>query len=196
MIIKRIFDITAALISLTFLIPVLVYICLKIKKEDGGPILYSGKRTGRYGIPFRMFKFRTMVVNADQIGGASTANDDPRITAIGRKLRKYKLDEIPQLLNVFKGDMSLVGPRPEVRYYTDQFNKNEKNILNVRPGITDWASIWNADEGAILEGAADPDKVYEELIRPTKIKLQLKYVQNQSLRNDLIIIKETLKAII
>lgn len=167
-----------------------------IKKEDGGPILYAGKRTGRYGIPFRMFKYRTMVVNADQIGGASTANDDPRITAIGKKLRKYKLDELPQLLNVIKGDMSLVGPRPEVKYYTDQFDYSEKKILNVRPGITDWASIWNTDEGAILEGAADPDKAYEELIRPTKIKLQLKYVQKQSLRNDLIIIIETLKAII
>lgn len=137
-----------------------------------------------------------MVVNADQLGGASTANDDPRITAIGRKLRKYKLDELPQLLNVLKGDMSIVGPRPEVKYYTDQFNRAEKEILNVRPGITDWASIWNADEGALLEGAADPDKAYEELIRPTKIKLQLKYVQNQSFRNDLIIMKETFMAII
>lgn len=137
-----------------------------------------------------------MVVNADQIGGASTANDDPRITAIGRKLRNYKLDELPQLLNVLKGDMSIVGPRPEVKYYTDQFNRAEKQILDVRPGITDWASIWNADEGAILEGADDPDKAYEELIRPTKIKLQLKYVQNYSLRNDLIIIIQTLKAII
>lgn len=186
----------AAIFGLSLLWPVFVVISVLIKREDGGPILYPGLRTGRHGVSFNMLKFRTMVVNADKIGGSSTADDDPRITKVGRVLRKYKLDEIPQLLNVLKGEMSIVGPRPEVKYYTDQFTKTEKKILNVRPGITDWASIWNPDEGAILKGAEDPDKAYEELIRPNKIKLQLKYVQQQSFKNDLIIIKDTLMAII
>lgn len=196
MIMKRLFDIFSATLGLVIMGPALVWISLLIKREDGGPILYPGVRTGRFGKPFRMLKFRTMVINADQIGGSSTADDDPRITKVGRALRKYKLDEIPQLINVLKGDMSIVGPRPEVPYYTDQFSEKEKLILNVRPGISDWASIWNPDEGAILKGAEDPDKAYEELIRPTKIKLQLKYVQDMSLKNDFIIIKETMKAII
>ena len=137
-----------------------------------------------------------MVVNADQIGGSSTADDDPRVTKIGGKLRKYKLDELPQLLNVLKGDMSIVGPRPEVPYYTDKYNSNEKEILSLRPGITDWATLWNPDEGSILKGAEDPDKAYEELIQPTKIKLQLKYVREQSFGSDIKIILKTLKAIV
>jgi lipopolysaccharide/colanic/teichoic acid biosynthesis glycosyltransferase len=135
-----------------------------------------------------------MVMNAEKIGGSSTADDDPRITKIGFKLRKLKLDEIPQLLNVLKGDMSFVGPRPEVRHYTDMFSEEEKTILSVRPGITDWASLWNPNEGKILSGSPDPDRTYMEEIRPTKLKLQLKYVREKSLRNDLVIILETLKS--
>ncbi|MFC1504984.1 sugar transferase [Thermodesulfobacteriota bacterium] len=193
---KRIFDICAALAGLATCSPIFFMVALVIKREDGGPILYPGVRTGRHGRPFRMFKFRTMVMNADQIGGSSTADDDPRITKIGSKLRKYKLDELPQLLNVLKGDMSIVGPRPEVPYYTDKFDSNEKKILSVRPGITDWATLWNPDEGAILKGAEDPDRAYEELIQPTKIKLQLKYVREQSFGSDIKIILKTLKAIV
>ncbi len=193
---KRLFDICAALAGLAACAPIFMMVAWLIKREDGGPILYPGVRTGRHGRPFRMFKFRTMVVNADQIGGSSTADDDPRILKIGSKLRKYKLDELPQLLNVLIGDMSIVGPRPEVPYYTDKFDETEKAILNVRPGITDWATLWNPDEGAILKGAEDPDKAYEELIRPTKIRLQLKYVREQSFWSDLKIIFKTLKAIV
>jgi lipopolysaccharide/colanic/teichoic acid biosynthesis glycosyltransferase len=137
-----------------------------------------------------------MVMNAEKIGGSSTADDDPRITKIGFKLRKLKLDEIPQLLNVLKGDMSFVGPRPEVRHYTDMFSEEEKTILSVRPGITDWASLWNPNEGKILSGSPDPDRTYMEEIRPTKLKLQLKYVREKSLRNDLVIILETLKTVV
>jgi len=137
-----------------------------------------------------------MVPNAEAIGGASTADEDPRITRVGRALRRYKLDELPQFINVLTGDMSVVGPRPEVKYYTDMYSETEKALLTVRPGITDWASIWNSDEGAVLAGAADPEKAYQELIRPTKIRLQLKYVRERSFFTDLKIIFLTVLAIL
>lgn len=167
-----------------------------IIRKDGGPVFYRGERTGLYGKPFRIYKFRTMVVDAEKVGGASTADDDARITSVGKFLRKYKLDETPQLINVLKGEMSIVGPRPEVKRYTDMFSDEEKAILTVRPGITDWASIWNADEGAVLAGAADPDLAYLELIRPMKLKLQLKYVRERSFWVDLKIIFLTLLAVV
>lgn len=190
--VKRIFDIFFSALGLVILSPLLGWIAWRIKREDGGPVFYRGERVGLRGKPFRIFKFRTMVVNAEKLGGSSTADNDPRITSIGFKLRKHKLDELPQLLNVFLGQMSLVGPRPEVKRYTDMFTAEEKAILSVRPGITDWASIWNPDEGSILAGAADPDQAYLELIRPTKVKLQRKYVQEQSFTTDLLILWETL----
>jgi lipopolysaccharide/colanic/teichoic acid biosynthesis glycosyltransferase len=193
---KRLFDIITALVGLILMGPLLLCIAWFIYREDGGTIFYRGERIGKDGVPFRIFKFRTMVVNADRIGGPSTPDDDPRITHIGRKLRKHKLDELPQLINVFLGDMSLVGPRPEVKCYTDTFTLEEKAILSVRPGITDWATIWNPDEGSILAGAPDPDRAYEELIRPTKLKLQLEYAHNHSFFSDVKIIFLTLLAII
>ena len=150
---------------------------------------------GRFGKLFRIYKFRTMVANAENLGGLSTADDDPRITKTGKFLRKYKLDELPQLINVLKGEMSFVGPRPEVQHYVDMFTEEEKAISSVRPGITDWASLWNPDEGAILAGSSDPEKAYMEKIRPQKIKLQMKYVREQSFWSDLKIIFLTLKAI-
>lgn len=185
---KRGFDIFASAIGLLILSPLLLVIAYLIKREDGGPVFYRGVRVGRYGKPFRIFKFRTMVVDAEKVGGPSTADDDPRITRVGKILRKYKLDELPQFINVLKGEMSIVGPRPEVQYYVDMFTEEEKSILNVRPGITDWASLWNPDEGAILAGSPDPEKTYMEKIRPTKIKLQLKYVKERSFWVDLKII--------
>ena len=137
-----------------------------------------------------------MVLNAEKLGGPSTADDDPRITRVGKFVRKFKLDELPQLINVLKGEMSIVGPRPEVQMYVDMFTEEEKAILSVRPGITDWASIWNPDEGAILAGSSDPEKTYMEKIRPEKIRLQLKYVMERSFWNDLKIIAQTVVAII
>lgn len=177
---KRVFDIIFSATILIALSPVFLVIAVMIKIEDGGPVFYKGIRVGKDGIDFRMLKFRTMVINADKIGGPSTAGDDPRVTKIGKTLRKYKLDELPQLVNVFSGEMSFVGPRPEVPFYVNMFTEEEKKILTVRPGITDWASLWNSDEGAILAGSLDPEKAYMEKIRPEKIRLQLKYVQERS----------------
>jgi len=193
---KRAFDFLSSLIGLLLISPVLVVIAILIKKEDGGPAFYRGVRVGRFGELFKIFKFRTMVLNAEKLGGPSTADDDPRITRVGRFIRKFKLDELPQLINVLKGEMSIVGPRPEVQMYVDMFTEEEKAILNVRPGITDWASIWNPDEGAILAGSPDPEKTYMEKIRPEKIRLQLKYVRERSFWNDLKIIAQTLITIV
>ena len=194
---KRIFDVIVSAIGLIMLLPVMLVIAYLIKREDGGPVFYRGVRVGRYGKPFRIYKFRTMVVDAEKLGGPSTADDDPRITRIGKILRKYKLDELPQLINVLKGEMSLVGPRPEVKFYVDMLSEEEKKlILSVRPGITDWASLWNPDEGAILAGSDDPERTYMEKIRPTKIKLQLKYVKERSFWTDLKIIFLTILTVI
>ncbi|HHT9125303.1 MAG TPA: sugar transferase [Candidatus Brocadiia bacterium] len=193
---KRLFDIAFSLFGLILFSPFLLGLVLMIKREDSGPVFYRGVRVGRDGKLFKIFKFRTMVVNAEKIGGPSTADDDPRITKIGKFIRKHKLDELPQLINVLKGDMSLVGPRPEVQHYVNMFTEEEKTILNARPGITDWASLWDSDEGAILAGCSDPEKVYMEKIRPEKIRLQLKYVRGYSFWVDLGIIFQTLFKII
>jgi lipopolysaccharide/colanic/teichoic acid biosynthesis glycosyltransferase len=193
---KRGFDFVSSLVGLILASPVLLVIAILIKKEDGGPVFYRGVRVGRFGKPFRIFKFRTMVVNAEKLGGPSTADDDPRISKVGKSIRKFKLDELPQLINVLKGEMSIVGPRPEVQMYVDMFTEEEEAILNVRPGITDWASIWNPDEGAILAGSPDPEKTYMEKIRPEKIRLQLKYVEEKSLWVDFEIIVRTLETVL
>ena len=176
--------------------PFLLLIAILIKFGSPGPVFYRGVRIGRYGKAFRIFKFRTMVVDAEKVGGPSAGDDDPRITLVGRVLRKYKLDELPQLLNVVTGEMSIVGPRPEVSVYVEMFSEEEKAILTVRPGITDWASLWNPDEGAVLAGASDPEAVYLEEIRPTKLRLQLKYVCESSFWVDLQIIFQTLIAVL
>lgn len=194
--IKRIFDMVFSFIGLIVLSPVLLIIAILIKREDGGAVFYRGVRVGLEGKEFRTFKFRTMVVNAEKVGGPSTSDDDPRITKIGKFIRKYKLDELPQLIDVLRGTMSFVGPRPEVRHYVDMFTQDEKAILSVKPGITDWASIWNSDEGAILEGSSDPEKTYMEKIRPEKIRLQLKYVRERSFLNDMRILFMTFNALL
>jgi lipopolysaccharide/colanic/teichoic acid biosynthesis glycosyltransferase len=177
---KRLFDLVVSTATLVLISPLLALAALAIRIQGNGPVFYRGVRVGKDGRLFRIFKFRTMVANAEQLGGSCTADDDPRVTRLGRWLRAYKLDEIPQFLNVVTGDMSLVGPRPEVKKYTDMYSGDEKRILSLRPGITDWASIWNSDEGGVLKGAADPEKAYEELLRPTKIRLQLRYVDDNS----------------
>jgi lipopolysaccharide/colanic/teichoic acid biosynthesis glycosyltransferase len=188
---KRSFDVIVATISLVIVAPLLALAALMVKLSSRGPVFYRGTRVGLNGELFPMLKFRTMVVDAESLGGSATAADDPRITRFGKFLRRYKLDELPQLFNVLLGDMSLVGPRPEVEKYVNLFSPEEKAILTVRPGITDWASIWNSNEAAVLEGSRDPERTYEELIRPTKLALQLLYVRDHSFFVDLKILFHT-----
>ena len=193
---KRLFDIVVSLLGIIAFFPIFLCVSFSIKHEDGGCIFYRGLRIKKKGVPFKMFKFRTMVLNADKIGGSSTADDDLRLTKIGKFLRKYKFDELPQLINVLKGEMSFVGPRPEVPFYVSMFTEEEKAILSVTPGITDWASLWNSNEGAFLAGSADPEKDYMEKIRPQKIRLQLKYVHERSFLVDMKILFMTVMKVI
>lgn len=189
-IVKRLFDVVLASIGLLLLSPLLVCIASVIRLTSKGPVFYRGVRTGRYGKPFRVFKFRSMVVDAEQLGGTTTGKDDPRVTKIGCLLRKYKLDELPQLLNVLMGDMSFVGPRPEVQEYTDAFSEEEQRILSVRPGITDFASMEFSDLQEAV-GTEDPDLVFREKILPRKNELRLEYVDSQSFFGDLLILMKT-----
>jgi len=195
-VLKRLFDLMASSTGLVLLAPVLLSIVVLIKLEAGGAVFYRGIRVGRHGKSFRIFKFRTMVVDAEKLGGPSTADDDPRITRIGKFLRKYKLDELPQLINVLKGEMSFVGPRPEVEQEVRLYNEEEKALLNVRPGITDYASIKFHNEGEILRGSADPHQAYREKIRPEKIRLGLEYVRDCSFKTDLKVLALTFKTLI
>jgi lipopolysaccharide/colanic/teichoic acid biosynthesis glycosyltransferase len=188
---KRWFDAILSFVGLLLISPLLLLIAILIKLASPGPVLYRGVRVGQNGRPFRILKFRTMIVDAERHGGSATAGDDPRLTSIGRFLRRYKIDELPQLFNVLKGEMSFVGPRPEVQKYVDRYSDDDKAIFELRPGITDWASIWNSNEAAVLEGSSDPEKSYEELILPTKIALQRKYLQDHRGSTDLKILFHT-----
>jgi lipopolysaccharide/colanic/teichoic acid biosynthesis glycosyltransferase len=188
---KRVFDVLAALFGVIVTSPLFLAAAVMVKRDSPGPVYYRAQRVGKDGKLFSMYKFRSMVVNADRLGGPSTAGDDPRLTRAGQTLKKYQLDELPQLINILKGEMSLVGPRPEVKAYTDLFTEEEKAILTVLPGMTDYASLWDFHEGEILKGAADPEKAYLEKVRPEKIRLQLKYVREHSLLVDLKIIFRT-----
>jgi len=190
---KRIFDIIFSLIGLIVTSPIFLLVAFWIKISSPGPILYISTRVGKKEKPFKMYKFRTMIVNADKIGGPSTAADDPRLIKIGSFLKKFQLDELPQLINVLKGDMSFVGPRPEVPFYVNMFTEEQKKIiLSVRPGMTDFGSLWNFHEGDILKGSPDPEKTYMEKIRPEKLRLQMKYVKERSFCLDIKIIIRTI----
>jgi lipopolysaccharide/colanic/teichoic acid biosynthesis glycosyltransferase len=175
---KRAFDIVASALGLLALSPLLIVVSALIWLQDRHSPFYVAERTGRGERPYRMVKFRSMVIRADRTGVDSTAANDPRITALGRLIRRFKLDELPQLWNVFKGEMSLVGPRPNVQRETDIYTAEEKRLLTVRPGITDLASIVFSDEGDILKGSADPDVWYNQVIRPWKSRLGLLYVDH------------------
>ncbi len=197
--IKRLFDLIFSSFGLTIFSPLLLAFAIIIKLTSPGPVFYRGVRAGKNFKPFRIFKFRSMVANAEQIGGPNSPGDDPRLTRIGKFLRHYKLDELPQLLNVFKGEMSLVGPRPEVMEYAQLYKGEEKIVYTIKPGMADFASLWNIHEEEILRGAkddAEAEKIYLEQIRPEKVRLQVKYVKEMSLWTDIKIILLTLKGII
>jgi lipopolysaccharide/colanic/teichoic acid biosynthesis glycosyltransferase len=188
---KRLLDCIVASCGLIVLSPLFMVLAIVVKVQDGGQVFYRGSRVGLGGKPFRIVKFRTMIEEADLLGGPSTRAGDPRVTYVGKFLRKYKLDELPQLMNVLSGDMSLVGPRPEVQEYVDLYTDDEKAILTVRPGLTDWASLWNINEGYLLEGSPDPEKTYLEKIRPIKLRLQLHYVRRHTFMTDIWILVHT-----
>jgi lipopolysaccharide/colanic/teichoic acid biosynthesis glycosyltransferase len=189
------FDLLVSSVALAVLSPLLLLLAAAIKNEDGGPVFYRGVRIGKEGRRFKMYKLRTMVVNAEKMGASSTPEDDPRVTDAGRFLRKYKFDELPQLINVLKGEMSLVGPRPQVPWVVAMYSAEEKRLLTVQPGMTDWASIRFRNEGEILKGSPDPDRDYQEKIAPEKIRLGLEYVARPSLVTDLKIIVATLVSV-
>jgi lipopolysaccharide/colanic/teichoic acid biosynthesis glycosyltransferase len=192
---KRCFDVICAVVGLVLLSPFFVVVALCIKLDSRGPVFYRGMRIGLHGRPFRIFKFRTMRPDAELVGSTSTAHNDSRITRVGRWLRPAKLDELPQLINVLKGEMSLVGPRPEVEEHTAAYNEEEKTILSVLPGITDYASIrfYNLNE---LVGSEDPHRVFIEEYRAEKNRLRVLYVQTQSFSTDLKLIMRTFTRIL
>jgi len=189
---KRIIDVLLSTLGLFFLIPILIPIMFLIWRQDKSSPFYIADRVGKNGKTFRMVKLRSMVVNADKSGVDSTSNNDQRITPIGQFIRSYKLDEIVQLWNVLRGEMSLVGPRPNVMSETDLYTDVEKKLIEVKPGITDLASIVFADEGSILEGKSDPDISYNQLIRPWKSRLGLFYIENRNTFGDMKIILLTI----
>lgn len=191
---KRLFDVAVTVVALALASPILAAAAIAIKLGSKGPMFFRQARIGLNGRPFRMYKFRTMVVGADLMGCSSTAADDPRITPIGRTLRRLSFDELPQFINVLKGDMSVVGPRPQVPWAVEQYTAEERVILSVRPGITDWASLWVGDEGERLRGSTDPDRDYLEKIWPEKRRLQLEYIRSRSLAVDTVIVVKTIKS--
>lgn len=193
---KRAFDIVASGLGLVVLSPVFAILALWIKSDSKGPVFYRQVRVGKDNKDFRVFKFRSMRPDSDKLGLITVGGRDPRVTRSGYYIRKYKLDELPQLINVFKGDMSLVGPRPEVRKYVDMYTPEQMEVLSVRPGITSLASIRYRNENDILAAAEDPDRCYVEQVMPDKLAIDLEYVRKASLWNDIKLIFTTFKEIL
>lgn len=192
---KRVFDILFSTIGLILISPVLLMLALFISIDSKGGIFYKQVRIGKNLKPFQLYKFRSMSIGADKIGLLTVGNNDSRITKIGYYLRKYKLDELPQLINVIIGNMSIVGPRPEVEKYVKLYNKEQLHVLSVKPGITDWASIKYVNENEILAKSEHPEKTYINEIMPAKLKLNLAYVAHHNLGVDIKIILLTIKAV-
>jgi lipopolysaccharide/colanic/teichoic acid biosynthesis glycosyltransferase len=193
---KRIFDILFSLTGLIILSPLFIIIIIAVKFNSKGSSLYVQKRVGVNGKDFNLYKFRTMFLDSDKKGLLTVGGRDPRITGTGYYLRKYKLDELPQLYNVLKGDMSFVGPRPEVRKYVNLYSKEQKKVLSIRPGITDVASIKYRNENEILDGQENPEEYYIENILPDKINMNLNYLNDRSFFKDVKVIFNTLTAIV
>lgn len=193
---KRLFDIVFSLLGLVFLTPIWLLIVVLMLLTSKGPIIYKQVRVGKNNKDFKIFKFRTMHVNADKMGLLSVGDRDPRITQIGYYLRKFKLDELPQFANVLKGDMSFVGPRPEVRKYVNFYNQDQMQVFKARPGITDLASIAFRNESELLANQEDPDSFYINVIMPKKLQINLDYLKERTLIKDIGVIFKTFLAII
>ena len=195
-VIKRIFDFVCSSLGIIVLSPILILIAIMIKTDSNGPVFFKQIRVGEKNREFEILKFRTMVVDAEKLGRQITVGNDSRITKIGAFIRKYKLDELPQLINVLKGDMSLVGPRPEVPRYVKLYNEEQRKVLEVKPGITDLASIRYRDENELLGAAENPDEFYINIIMPDKLALNLEYINRNNIFFDIyIIIKTIIKCI-
>lgn len=193
---KRIFDVVTSGLGLLVLSLLFLLIAFWIKMDSRGPVFYRQVRVGRNNKDFKLYKFRSMRIGADKKGLITIGGRDPRVTRAGYYIRKYKLDELPQLINVFIGDMSIVGPRPEVRRYVDLYTSEQMRVLGVRPGITDMASIRYRNENEILEKVDNPEKYYREVIMPDKLRINREYIEKASLGFDLRLIFLTLKAIV
>lgn len=194
---KRIFDVICSAIGLLLLAPVFVVVGLSIALDSPGPVFFRQRRIGRYGEPFLIHKFRTMRHDPEPRGLLITVGQDPRVTRVGAFLRRYKIDELPQLIDVLRGVMSLVGPRPEVPEYVAHYSDDDRQVvLSVRPGITDNASLEFSDESLLLAGAADPQRLYIEIILPKKVRLYRAYVQMRTMTGDVGIIFKTLRKIV
>lgn len=194
--IKRLLDIAASGLGLLLCSPIFLILAIWIKLDSTGPVFYRQVRVGRGNRDFRIYKFRSMRIGSDKGSLITVGGHDSRITRSGYFIRKYKFDELPQLINVFKGDMSLVGPRPEVRRYVDMYTPEQLHVLDVRPGITDPASIKYRNENELLEQAADPEQYYISVIMPDKLRLNLEYAANQSFFEDIRLIFATFRAIV
>ncbi|HEB02288.1 MAG TPA: sugar transferase [Nitrospirae bacterium] len=192
---KRGFDIFCSALGLLIFLPLFILVAIVIRIESPGPVFFRQERLGLGFRPFRLFKFRSMTVDAEKHGPSVTSGGDKRVTGIGKVLRNTKIDELPQLINVLLGDMSLVGPRPEVRKYVEMFKEDYERILSIRPGITDYAAIEYRDEEGVLQKAEDTEKCYVELVLPLKIKLYKKYLDNRGFITDLKLIILTLGVI-
>jgi len=194
--VKRLFDILASAFGLILLSPIFIIVAVWIKLDSPGPVFYKQERVGLHNKDFKIFKFRSMRTGSDQGSLITIGGRDSRITRSGLFIRKFKLDELPQLINVFVGDMSLVGPRPEVRHYVNYWTPEQMHVLDMRPGITDPASIKFCNENELLEKAEDPEKYYIEVIMQQKIALYLDYVDNHSFFGDIKLIFQTFTAIL
>ena len=193
---KRIFDIVFSLIGIIILLPFYLVISILILLSGKGGVLYNQERVGRNCVIFKVFKFRTMRPDSFSKGALTVGSRDPRITEVGYYLRKYKLDELPQLFNVLFGDMSFVGPRPEVKKYTDLYNEEQRKVLSVRPGITDYASIKFRNENDLLAASDEPEQLYVDEIMPEKLALNMNYIQDNTIFKDIKIIIDTFYTII
>jgi lipopolysaccharide/colanic/teichoic acid biosynthesis glycosyltransferase len=191
----RFFDILFSFLALLFLSPFLIIVYILIQLESKGGGFYIQSRVGLNGNEFKLYKFRSMAIGSDKKGLITVGGNDSRITRIGIFIRKYKIDELPQLFNVLIGDMSLVGPRPEVRKYVDLYTLEQRQVLSIRPGMTDWASIEYVDENLILGSVSNPEEVYIKQVMPDKIKLNMRYIENKCLREYFTIMFLTCKEI-